>query len=222
MVGEAAGFAVLAAVSPTALIVMAVFLGSANPRLTALAYVIGAFAMTIVMALVVLYVLRATGLNLPRGHEPRYGVRLGLGILALAGTAFLFRRRKRPPPDPAVPRQGLIARLISMPSPRTAFAVGVLLFAPSVTFIAAVQVVATARAGVPITALTLIIIVLLTCLVVWVPLLTYLAAPHATTRLLKGISDWLHAHGKAVAIDALALCGVILVVNGALGLAGVV
>ncbi len=221
MIGEAAGFAVLAAVSPTALIVMAVFLGSANPRLTAFSYVLGAFVMTVVMALVVLFVLRSTGLNLPRGHDPRYGLRLGLGILAVAGAVFVSRR-KRPAPDPAEPRrQGLMARLISMPSARTAFAAGVLIFAPSATFIAAVQVPATARADIPVTALTLVIIILITCMVVWIPLLAYLAAPQATERQLKRISDWLRAHGKTVAVYALGLCGVVLIVNGCLGLAGV-
>lgn len=224
MIAEAAGFALLAAISPTALFVMAVFLGSANPRLTALAYVIGAFMMTVVMAIVVLYVLRATGLNLPRGHDPRYGLRLGLGVLALGGAVYVARRKRPPAPDPSAPAKspGLMARLISMPSPRTAFAVGVLLFAPSATFIAAVQVVATAEVGVPVTALTLVIIVLLTCMVVWLPLLTYLASPLATTRRLKTINDWLRKHGKAIVIGALAVAGVVLVVNGALGVAGVI
>jgi hypothetical protein len=220
MIAQAAGFALLATISPTALIVMAVFLGSPNPRLIALSYVIGAFVMTVVMAIVVLYVLRSTGFNLPSGHDPRYELRLGLGVLTLAGAGYIFRR-KPPAPDPDKPRQGLMSKLISMPSPRTAFAAGVLIFAPSTTFIAAVQVVATAEAGVPITALTLVIIVLLTCLVVWLPLLAYLATPAATTRWLKTINDWLKAHGTIVLVDALTLCGIVLVVNGALGLAGV-
>lgn len=218
MVFQASGFAVLAALSPTALIVMAVFLGSAEPRLTALSYVLGAFVMTVVMAVVVLYLLRSTGLNLPRHHDPLYELRLILGLIALGGAVFLARRKK-PPPDPAQPRQGLMAKLISEPSPRTAFAAGVLIFAPSVTFIAAVQVVASAQVGVSLTALTLIIVVLITCMVVWLPLLGYLAAPHATTRRLKTVNDWLRARGKAVAIYGLAVVGVVLVVNGALGLA---
>jgi hypothetical protein len=220
MIGQAAGFAVLAAVSPTALIVMAVFLGSANPRLTAFAYVTGAVVMTVIMALVVLYVLRATGLNLQRQHDPRYEFRLGLGLLALVGAA-IFTWVKRPKPAPRQPRQGLMARLLSMPSARTAFAAGVLIFAPSATFIAAVQVVATAQADIPLTAVTLIIIILLTCMVVWIPLLTYLAAPHATTHWLKTINDWIRAHARRLGILALAICGVILTINGALGLAGV-
>lgn len=221
MIFQAAGFAVLAAISPTALIVMAVFLGSGNPRLTALAYVTGAFVMTVVMALVVLYVLRSTGLNLQREHDPRYGFRLGLGLLALAG-AVIVTWVKRPQKERKQQRQGLMARLVSMPSARTAFAAGVLIFAPSATFIAAVQVVATAQAGIPVTALTLVIIVLLTCMVVWIPLLTYLAAPHATTRWLKTINDWIRAHAKRLGLYALEVCGIILVVNGALGVAGVI
>jgi len=219
MIAEAAGFAFLAAISPTALLVMAVFLGSANPRLTALSYVIGAFAMTVVMAIAVLYVLRGTGLNLPRHHNPLYEVRLALGILALAGAVFLARRKRPVAPDPAKPSKGLMSRLISEPSPRTAFAAGVLLFAPSATFIAAVQVVASAQAGVPVTALTLVIIILLTCMVVWLPLLGYLAAPDTTTRWLKIVNDWLRTHGKRLAVYALAVCGVALIINGALGLA---
>jgi hypothetical protein len=219
MIFQAAGFAVLAAISPTALIVMAVFLASANPRLTAFAYVTGAFVMTVVMALVVLYVLRTTGLNLQVHHDPLYEFRLGLGLLAL-GAAIIFAWVKRKPSKPKQQRQGLMARLVSMPSVRTAFAAGVIIFAPSATFIAAVQVVATAQAGISVTALTLVIIILLTCTVVWVPLLTYLAAPEATTRWLKTINDWIRLHARRLGILALAVCGVILIVNGCLGLAG--
>jgi hypothetical protein len=222
MVLQAAGFACLAAISPTALIVMAVFLGSANPRLTAMAYVAGAIIMTVVMSVMVLYILRTTGLNQPRERIPRYEFRLALGIVALAGAAFVARRKK-PPPDPSKARQGgLMYKLVSHPSPRTAFGAGVLLFAPGATFIAAVQVVATAEAGIPVTALALIIIVLLTCLVVWLPLLTFLVAPEATTRLLKTINDWTRAHTKAIAVYALAITGAALVINGALGLAQVI
>ena len=221
MIAEAAGFAFLAAISPTALIVMAVFLGAPNPRLTALAYVVGAIIMTVVMALVVLYILRTTGLNLPGNHVARYDLRLGLGVLALASAAYVARRR-RPDARPDKQRQGLMYRLVSEPAPKTAFGAGVLLFAPSTTFIAAVQVVATSQASVPLTAVTLIIVVLLTCAVVWLPLVFYLAAPDATTRHLKTINDGIRKHGRRVGVYALALCGVILIVNGSLGLAGLI
>jgi len=100
VLAQAAGFAVLAAVSPTSLLVMAIFLGSANPRRTALMYVSGAAIMTVTMAVVILFVLRATGLNQPRQHDPRYGLRLGLGLIALAVGVYM----SSPASSPGSPR----------------------------------------------------------------------------------------------------------------------
>jgi hypothetical protein len=223
VLAQAAGFAVLAAVSPTALLVMAVFLGSDNPRKTALTYVAGAVVMTVAMALTVLFVLRATGLNEPRQHDPRYGLRLGLGVIALAGALYMTRRKRSSPApggrDGEPRRPGLIARLTASPSPRTAFVLGLLVFAPSASFIAAVQVIATANEGVPITAAAMLVVIILTALTVWLPLLTYLAFPEATTRALRTANDWLRLHGRLLVIGALWIAGTVLVVNGALGLA---
>jgi len=223
MLAQAAGFAVLAAISPTALLVMAVFLGSANPRTTALLYVAGAVLMTIVMAITVLFVLRAAGLNQPRQHDPRYGLRFGLGIVALAVAVFMSRRKPRKPRESAASggkakKPGLITRLTTNPRPRTAFLAGLLLFAPSTTFIAAVQVIATSNEGIPVTVAALLIVIILTVLTVWLPLLTYLIAPDATTRTLRSGNEWLRSHGRRLGILALGAAGAVLVVNGALGI----
>jgi hypothetical protein len=225
VIAQAAGFAVLAAISPTALLVMAVFLGSANPRRTALLYVTGAVLMTVVMAVAVLIILRTAGLNQPRTHASRYGLRLGLGILALASAAFAASRRPREPEpesasSPRPKTTGLISRLTTRPRPVTAFAAGVILFAPSATFIAAVQVVATAKATVGATVLAMVIVVLITVLIVWLPLLAFLAAPDATGRRLAMLNAWLRTNGRVIVISGLAIGGLVLIIDGAIGLAG--
>jgi uncharacterized membrane protein YhhN len=228
VLGQAAGLAVLAGVSPTALLVMAVFLGSANPRSTALAYVAGAVIMTIIMAITVLLVLRGIGLNQPREREPRYGLRLGLGILALATGVFLLRRGL---PQPATPdqaqqkqaeqkqKQGLIGRLTAHPRPGLAFVTGLILFLPSATFVASVQVVASANASTEVTALALIVVVAISAFIVWLPLLGYLAKPEATVRRLRMLNAWLRAHGRAITVYGLLIGGIVLIVSGSLGLA---
>lgn len=218
MFAQAAGFALLAAISPTALLVMAVFLGSANPRTTAVLYVAGALLMTVTMAVIVLVVLRTAGLDDPREHAPRDGLRLGLGVLALASAAVVARRR-RPGPAAGESGRGLVARLVAEPKPRAAFAVGLLLFAPGATFIAAVQAVATAKASVAVTTLALLIVVAISSLVVWLPLVTYLAAPAATTRRLKALNGWLRANSRLLLLGALTVGGIALVISGAAGLA---
>ena len=137
---QAAGFAFLSALSPTALVLAVVYLGSDSPRRSLLFFLAGAVAMTIVMGVIVLLAIHAGGLNHPHERQPRYGLRLGLGIVALGAAIFVARRKPRPPAPGKKP--GLVARLGNRPAPLTALAAGVIVFTPSVSFIAAVQVIA--------------------------------------------------------------------------------
>jgi Sap, sulfolipid-1-addressing protein len=218
MLIQAAGLALLAALSPTALLVAAVYLGSARPRVTSTFYLAGAVAMSLLMGVIVLVVLRSTGLNAPRQHAPRYGLRLGLGILLLAAAAFVAVRKRRAP-DPAKARRGLMSRMIADPAPLSALAVGLLVFAPGVSFLAALQVIATARASFELTALAVAVVVVINVVLVWLPLVLHLLAPRATERRLKAFNGWLRAHSSSLLIAVLGVVGVIMLVDGIHGLA---
>jgi hypothetical protein len=111
-----------------------------------------------------------------------------------------------------------MARLISRPSPLTAVLVGILLFYPSPGLIAAVQAIGTSGDSLGLEALGMALVVLVDVLVIWVPLLVYLIAPDATTRALRAFDDWLRAHKRTITIAGLAAVGIILIVNGGLGL----
>ncbi len=218
MLIQAAGLALLAAVSPTALLIAAVYLGSSRPRLVTVFYLAGAVVMSLVMAVVVLEILRGVNLQRPGEHEPRYGLRLGLGILILAAAGVVVRRKPRPP-DPAKANQGFISKMVADPAPVSAFVVGLLIFAPGVSFLAAVQVIATARASFDLTVIALIIVVVINVLFVWAPILFHLVFPGATTRYLTAFNGWLRAHGKVILICVLVAVGGIMVINGIYGLA---
>jgi hypothetical protein len=218
MFGQAAYLAALAALYPPALLITAVYLSSANPRKLAGVYLVGALLMTAVTAIVVLVALRAGGLSLPKNRPPRYGLRVGLGALALAAAGYLaWRYRHRRPSTPAKP--GRISRMTAHPRPLTALGVGVVLFIPGVGFIAAVQSIATAKANLAATAGALVLVVVIDLAFAWLPLVLYLIAPQATARTLKAINTWLSAHGRALMPVALSAVGIILVVDGATGLA---
>ena len=119
--------------SPTALLVAAVYLGSARPRLTGAFYLAGAVVMSLVMAVVILVVLRGVGLNQPRERTPRYGLRLGLGVLRWS-RARRGGEAQAPAARPGARRtQGFMSRLVANPAPLSAFLVGLLVFAPGVT-----------------------------------------------------------------------------------------
>jgi Sap-like sulfolipid-1-addressing protein len=229
MLTEALGLALLAAITPTALLVAAVFLGSANPHRTVLFYLAGAIVMTAVIAIVVFIVLRAGHLYKPRQHAPRYGVRLGLGLILLLLGGYYLRRGPRTPKPPKPPKPGkkpkqggIITRLTERPRPWTAFLVGILVYSPSVTFIAAVQTVATSKEDVAQSALALGLIIAVTLLFIWVPFGLFLLAPERTSRLLHSFNAWLRGHGHQLVVVISLGAGALLTLDGILGLTGVV
>jgi hypothetical protein len=217
MLLEATGLALLAALSPTALLVTAVYLGSDRPKLIAAVYLVGALIMSLVMGVVILVVLRNAGLSHADERSPRYGVRLGLGILLLAAGILVARRR--PAGDPQEPSQGLVSRITQRPTPVSAFVAGVLIFAPGATFLAALQVIATARASVELTAIAVLTVVVINVVLVWLPIVLYLVAPEVTTRYLTAFNGWLRAHGKTISVWVLIVGGAFLIANGIYGLA---
>ncbi len=105
------------------------------------------------------------------------------------------------------------------PAPASAFLVGILLFAPGVTFLAAVQVIATAQADVALTILGVTIVVVINVLLVWLPILFYALAPGQTRHHLTAFNRWLRAHGRVLVVSLLLVVGGIMVANGLYGLA---
>jgi hypothetical protein len=216
MLVQAVGYALLGAISPTALVVSAVFLGSENPRRAALFFLFGAALITVVMAVALFLVLRAGGLSHPSERQPRYDLRLGLGVLAL-GVSFVLALRKPRPPDPDK-RPNLVMRMAARPGPRAAFAVGVFVFTPSITYVAAVQVIATSNAGTGLVVFGLALVAAIDALFAWLPLVLFMAAPELTTRRLKDLDRWLHLHGQKLLVVAAAIAGLALVADGITGL----
>jgi Sap, sulfolipid-1-addressing protein len=216
VIAEAAGLALLAAMSPTALLVAAVYLGSARPRQTGLFYLAGAVLVSAVMGVVVLVVLRSANLNHPHQHAPRDGLRLGLGLILLAAGIAIAARQPRPP-DPAKPSQGFVSKMVADPAPLSAFIVGIIVFAPGISFIAALQVIATARADLELTLLAVVIVVSINVLLVWLPLVLYLIAPGVTARRLTAFNGWLRAHGSVLLAWVLVVVGGIMAFDGIYG-----
>ncbi len=220
---QAAGLALIAACYPPAILVAALFLASARPGRTSALFVFGGVLIVTVVGTIALIALRAGGLSLPTQHQTRYGLRLALGLVALIAAAVIARRKpgqKQETADPGKPKKpNLIQRMTADPKPGTAFVVGMLMFGPSITFIAAVQVVASSKADVASTIGAMAMIVVLTVAFAWLPLVAYLIAPDPTARTLRNFDAWLRRYRKAVIVSAVGLIGVVLVVQGIAGLA---
>ena len=70
-----------------------------------------------------------------------------------------------------------MSKLVANPGPFSAFVVGILVFTPGVTFIAAMQVIATARASIEAVVTAAILVVIINVLLVWLPIVLHLLAP---------------------------------------------
>jgi hypothetical protein len=204
-------------------LIVTVYLGSGRPRLTVLSYLAGAVLVSLVIGVVALIALRSGHLQDVRNRTPRYGLRTGLGVVILAAAAVVAcrqpKRRPGPPGAGTGKGTGIMARLIARPAPLTALLAGVVV-SPSVTFIAAVQVIATAKAGAAASALGLALVIVIAVAFVWLPFIAFLAFPEPTSRWLATFNGWLHEHGRALALAALTVAGTYLVINGLAGLTG--
>ena len=87
------------------------------------------------------------------------------------------------------------------------------------SLVAAVQAIGTSHDSLGLEALGVALVVLVDVLTIWAPLLVYLIAPDATTRTLRAFDDWLRRNKRTITVVGLAAVGVILIVNGSLGLA---
>ena len=98
------------------------------------------------MGVVVLVVLRS------RRPEPLQRAHPALRPAARPGHPAARGRRRgrgasRSRPIPAKPASGIVNKMVANPAPLSAFVVGLFVFAPGVTFLAALQVIATRNAS---------------------------------------------------------------------------
>jgi Sap, sulfolipid-1-addressing protein len=110
--------------------------------------------------------------------------------------------------------------MAASPAPLSAFLVGVLVFAPGATFLAALQVIATSQSSLELTAVAVLIVVAINVLLVWLPIVVHVVAPDRTSRYLTAFNGWLLAHGRTILVVLLLVVGAIMVGNGIYGLAG--
>lgn len=92
------------------------------------------------------------------------------------------------------------------------------MFAPGAIFIAAIEVIATARASLGLSVLTVAVVVAINVMLAWLPILLHLAAPAATERRMSAFNGWLRAHGRTILAGTMGVAGLVLAVSGAYGL----
>jgi arginine exporter protein ArgO len=95
------------------------------------------------------------------------------------------------------------------------------IFVPTVQYLAGLQIIATAERGLAAAILWVLLAAVVNVAIVWIFLTAYLAAPGRTKRHLDKAStwvDWVKAHSDLIVRIVLAVAGLYLVISGIHGL----
>jgi Sap, sulfolipid-1-addressing protein len=221
-VSEAFLLVFVSALNPAALVACAAYLGRERGIRLGGGLLAGGLIMSLLVGIVVLVLVRDSGLQLPKNRTPRYGVRLGLGVLALLLAAFLPWLNAHVRRGAKAGKPSIVTRLTETAGVGGAILLGVFIFVPSVQYVAGVQDVATAERGITAAVLLIVVAAVINVAVVWVLLAAYLRAPDRTQfHLTKANAKvaWVKNHSEVVIRIILAIVGGYLVISGAVGLA---
>jgi hypothetical protein len=160
-----------------------------------------------------LTVLEGAGLGDSNASTARGGFRIGFGAAMLVAAWIIAHHRV---PDGPKAEPSWKARLRGA-NPGVVYVTGIVLYAPSGSYLAAVQQIATGHAALP-SVVQLLIVIAIVLVTVEAPLLAYAIRPDATSRLLVRIEGWIARHGRKALVIGLVGIGTYLVIDGILTL----
>jgi hypothetical protein len=214
-----------ASLNPTLVGATTVMLLLDKPARLMLGYLLGAYMTSITLGLVIVFSLSNSSATNTTENTISPAVDIGLGAVALAISFVLYtgraerlreRRRERQgaKPDKGPPRW---QRELSKGSPRTTFVIGALLTLPGASYLAGLHQIHDLNS----TTVTVLLVIGFNLVMLWlleVPLASFLVAPDWTPRAIDRAKAWVSRHAHVFAVRGTAAVGVLLVINGIVGL----
>jgi hypothetical protein len=221
--------ALLAMFNPTLLAAVTVMLLLPNPKKLMLGYLLGAYATSITVGMLIVFSLHDTESvgTTKRTLSPLADIVIGLLLLLVAfvlgsgRTESLRerrRRRKEAKEGEGEKKESLPERLLGRGSVRVTFAAGVLLSFPGVSYLTALSRIAKLDYAVVPSALLVLAVALIQQMFLEAPLLGYAVAPERTERAVAGFRSWLARNGARAATTVAAVLGALLVLRGVIEL----
>jgi hypothetical protein len=223
----------VATINPTLFAAVTVMLLLPHPRRLMLGYLLGAYATSITLGLLIVFVLHGSGAESTSKHTISPLEDILVGVLAL-GVAFVlrtgrdrpFEERRRAKKDAksrtrrkaGKPTESLPMRLLKRGNPRVTFVAGAMLSFPGVSYLDALDHIHKLSAGTVATVLLVISFCLMQQLLLEVPLLGYVFAPERTRKMVSGFRAWMGRSGRTAAVIGATVIGGWLVARGVINL----
>lgn len=212
---QAIPLALIASLYPFGLAVLFLLFEATRPRVRIGVFLAGAAVCTLAVGFIFVFVLRGSGVNQSSEQTPRYGLELAIGVAFLVGAWVLAHRVPKPKADAGPSR---VTKAIGGSGVLAVFVVGVAMYTPSPTYLAALEVVGSSKLSVIAASVWIIIVVVLLLITIEVPILLYWLAPAWTVPRFSALNAWLTRNGRNFFAVILAVLGVWEVTRGLVGL----
>jgi len=221
---DALVFAFTAALNPTLLAATMVMLFAADPRALMTGFLLGAYTVSISIGLVVVFALETSGAveTTKRTLSPAADIVLGL-LFMLAAVVIRgdrdarIRERRRKHARTTAPKEApRWKRSLDKGSPRSAFAVGILLTLPGASYLVGMTRISKADASTAATVLAVVLFCVIMLLLIEIPLLGYAVRPDATQRAVRRFTAWLSGNARTIVWRIALVIGCLLLLRAAI------
>lgn len=189
-------------------------------------YLLGAYAASITLGLVIVFSLSNTRVTTTTKHTISPTVDMAIGAIALV-IAFVLhsgreqalrerrRARKAAKGNQEPPRW---QRELRKGSPRTTFVVGALLTLPGASYLAGLDVIHKLQYSTAATVLLVVGFNVVMLMLIELPLASFSVAPEWTPQAIERTKLWVGRHAHVYAVRGLTGIGTLLIIKGILGL----
>lgn len=205
MLSEAVPAALGAAIRPPALLFIAFLLVNPRPGRRALIFLGGAVLIALGFGFLSVLVLQASGAESAEHRTVPHWIDLAIGILLVAFALVIYFR---PPRGPKAAKQRRELGVIGL------LGIGLLMYRPSLLYLASLHAIAKAHASPLETVLGIVLVAVIYLLLIEIPIIAHAIWPDTTIRWVTAANTWLAKHGRSVIIIVVAGFGGYLTASG--------
>jgi Sap, sulfolipid-1-addressing protein len=178
-------------------------------------FLAGAAICTLGIGFAVVFALHGAGLGQQSEQSPRYGLRIGIGVTFVVVAVILARR----PPKPKKSGESKVTHAARNGGVIAVLVAGILLYLPAPTYLSALQEVGSSKLSTAATVAWVVIVVAITLITIWVPVLVIVLAPGWSKPKLAALNSWLSRNSRTLLIVVLVVLGAWQIIDGIVGLA---